>query len=116
MTARVRPLWDFLACLMGPVIWSLHFFVVYGAETIVCLTDWHSTAAMRWPVVIATAAALLTIAAMILRYPPSVHAARDTTQGFLRTLAMSLAALSTAAIFATALSAFRLPACLSPAG
>jgi hypothetical protein len=116
MTAPVRPLGDFLGCLLGPVIWAGHFFIVYGAETVVCLTTSPSRAAMQWTVIVATATALLAIAAVIVRYFRSVRAADGTTQRFLRTLAVVLAALSAAAILAVGLAAFGLPACLPPAG
>jgi hypothetical protein len=98
------------------MIWAAHLFIVYGAETVVCLATSSPATAMQWTVIVATAMALGAIALKILRYPWSIHAADDTTRGFLRTLALSLAALSTAAILATALSAFRLPTCLPPAG
>jgi len=115
MTARARPLGDFLACLLGPMIWAAHFFIVYGAETVACLTN-SPTNAMQWTMIVTTVMALAAVTLTIMRHPRNVHAADDTTQGFLRILAVSLAVLSAAAIVATALSAFRLPMCVSPAG
>jgi hypothetical protein len=116
MSAPVRPLADFVACLAGPTIWALHFFVVYGAETVVCLTVSPSSNAMQWTVIAATGAALAAIAVAVMRHPHDTRAADGATRGFLRMLALSLAALSTAAILATAFMGLRLPACLSPAG
>jgi hypothetical protein len=116
MSAPVRPLADFVACLAGPVIWTLHFFIVYGAETVVCLTASAPATTMQWTVIAATAPALVAIAVAVMRYPRDARGTDGATQGFLRMLTLSLAALSTAAILATAFMGVRLPACLSPAG
>jgi hypothetical protein len=116
MTARARPFGDFVACLRGPVIWAVHFFVVYGAESVVCIGASSPAGAMRWTVFAATAIALVAIAAPHVRPVRSGPAGDPEAQRFLRSVAGWLAALSAAAIVAVAVAAMRLSACVSPAG
>jgi hypothetical protein len=116
MTSGVRPLGDFIACLYGPVIWAVHFFIVYGAESVVCMGASSSASAMRWTVFVATAIALI---AMAVSYIRSVRIGRISDLGiqhFLRSVAGWLAILSAAAIVAVAAAAMRLSACLPPFG
>jgi hypothetical protein len=115
MTAQVQPLKDFLVCLFGPVVWAVHFFVVYGAESIVCLTASSPTTGMRWTIIAVTALSLAAIAASWIRFP-AADAAEAGTRHFLRVLSGWLAAISAAAIVAVSISAWHLPACLSPEG
>ncbi len=116
MTSGARPLGDFVACLRGPVIWAAHFFVVYGAESVVCIGASSPSSAMRWTVFAATAIALAAIAAPHVRPVRSGRAGDPDAQRFLKSVAGWLAILSTAAIVAVAAAAMRLPACVSPAG
>jgi hypothetical protein len=116
MTASARPFGGFVACLYGPIIWAVHFFIVYGAESVVCMGASSPTSAMRWTVVAATAMALIAIAVSHVR---SVRAGRfsdGAAQRFLGGVAGWLAILSAAAIVAVTAAAMRLSACMSPFG
>jgi hypothetical protein len=116
MTSSARPFGDFIACLYGPVIWAVHFFIVYGAESVVCAGASSPASVMRWTVFVATAIALI---AMAVSYVRSVRTGRISDLGaqrFLRSVAGWLAILSAAAIVAVAAVAMRLSACMPPAG
>lgn len=116
MTAMVRPVSEFLACLYGPIVWAAHFFVVYGAESIVCTSSSSPASTMWFTIVGMTAIALAAIAAPLAR---SVRVAPESdreVQRFLMMLRNSLPILSAAAVLAVAVSALRLNACVSPAG
>lgn len=115
MSAPTLPLRAFLACLRGPVIWAAHFFIIYGAETVVCMAASSPVTAMRLTVLAVTAVALAALAAPLLR-PGPARIGNDAAWDFMRTLSGWLGALSAAAMLAAAVAAWRLPACLSPAG
>jgi hypothetical protein len=116
MTAGARPFGDLVASLRGPIIWAVHFFVVYGAESVVCIGASSSTGAMRWTVFAATAIALVAIAAPHVRGVERGRAGDPAAQRFLGSVARWLSFLSAAAILAVAAAAMRLSACVSPAG
>ena len=67
MTQRARPFGDFIACLYGPIIWAMHFFIVYGLEAAVCTRASSPAFIMRWIVAIATAIAIAALAAFVFR-------------------------------------------------
>jgi hypothetical protein len=116
MTTHVRPLTDFLACLLGPAIWAAHFFVIYGAETVVCAGASSPAIAMRWTVGAATAVALAIVAVPFVGSARTRHAGEAEPRRFLNVLSGVLAAFSAAAIIGVAVSALRLPACTLPFG
>lgn len=116
MTGRTGPLSDFIVCLAGPCVWAAHFFVVYGAESVVCVAAASPASAMRWTILAATAAALALIAAPLVSFGRIDRDYDAETSGFLRTLARWLAGLSALAVIAVALSGLSLPACVPPAG
>jgi hypothetical protein len=37
VSRRTRPLTAYLLCLVGPVIWAGHLFLLYGGATLICL-------------------------------------------------------------------------------
>ena len=116
MTAGARPLGDFLACLYGPLVWAAHFFIVYGAESVLCVGVSSPATAMRWTVFGATAIALSAIAVRLTRSVFSDQNGSTDARRFLRTVRNWLAILSAAAVLAVAVSATHLTACVSPAG
>ena len=116
MTSSVRPFGDFIACLYGPIIWAMHFFIVYGAESVVCMAASSPASAMRWTVFAATAIALAAIAVPDVRSVRSGRTGEVEAQRFLRNVAGWLAILAAAAIVAVAAAAMRLSACVLPAG
>jgi hypothetical protein len=116
MSAEARPLGDFLACMYGPIVWATHFFIVYGAESVMCLGASSPATAMRWTVFGATAIALAAIAIPLARSVLSGQHGDTDARRFLRTVRNWLAVLSAAAVLAVAVSASPLTACVSPAG
>jgi hypothetical protein len=115
MSARTSPLSAFLACLRGPMVWAAHFFVLYGAETLVCMLASSPATAMRLTVLAVTAMALAILVAPLLCAGNARVDDREA-QSFLRTLSIWLSTLSAGAILASAVAAWRLGACLSPTG
>ncbi|HEY5965885.1 MAG TPA: hypothetical protein VIU42_17860 [Xanthobacteraceae bacterium] len=116
MTSGARPFGEFVACLSGPLIWAAHFFVVYGAESVVCIGATSPAGAMRLTVFAATAIALVAMAAPYVRPVRGGRSGAPEAQRFLSSVARWLAILSAAAIIAVAAAAVRLTACASPAG
>lgn len=116
MSPRTMPLTAFIGCLRGPTIWAAHFFILYGAETIVCMTASAPAPAMRLTVLAATVIALVVLGLPFLRVSAHARLRDDAARDFMRTLSISLSALSAAAMLAAAVAAWRLPACLPPAG
>ena len=116
MTPKARPLGVFLIALTGPTLWAVHFFVIYGAEAAVCTRASSPTYAMQWIVISATGVALAAIAALLLWEFRNKRANTSDALRLLSSISISLAALSAGAILAVAVSALRLPACMSPAG
>jgi hypothetical protein len=114
MTAR--PLTDFAIVLTGPIVWAAHFFVLYGAESLVCTQAASPSQALQWINIVATAAALGTLAVLLVRQHRSRWHKKDDASAFLRNASIWLALLSTGAIFGATLSAWRVAACLPPAG
>jgi hypothetical protein len=108
----VRPLRDLLRAFTGPALWFAHFTVVYGAEALICRAP--SPAGARVMIVFVASATAVAIAALgafawsLMR--------RRAPHGFLRTIALALAALSTLGVTWTTLPALWLPACATPAG
>jgi hypothetical protein len=114
MITRTQPLSGFLLALLGPMVWAMHFFVVYGLEAALCTRAISPVLTMRWTVAVATAGAVGGLVVfLILRFRRS---SEPDAPGFLRTISISLALISVGAILAVAASALRLPACLQPAG
>ena len=109
----VRPLHDVLRLLVAPLIWFAHLTVVYGAETLICLKAQPSGTAMIWAVGLATAAALIGLAA----YAASTLRNRHSDDGrFLSAVSLVLALLSSFGVLLTTLPPVFLPACASAAG
>jgi hypothetical protein len=116
MTSSARPFGDFIACLYGPVIWAVHFFIVYGAESLVCMGASSPASVMRWTVFAATAIALIVIAVLYVRSVRTGRVGDVGAQRFLGSVAGWLVMLSAAAIVAVTAAAMHLSACLSPFG
>jgi hypothetical protein len=114
MIAHARPLKDFLVCFIGPAVWAVHFFVVYGAEGVLCREAIAPTASMRWLVSAATLTALAALVVSLMWRAPRNDGSQDSTQRFLRSIAAWLAVLSAAAVVAVAASGLRLSACEPP--
>jgi uncharacterized membrane protein YgdD (TMEM256/DUF423 family) len=101
--------------LAGPVVWAAHFFVLYGAEALVCTQAASPSRALQWVNIGATAVALAALAALLIRQYRS-RQKNDDADAFLRSASLWLALISAGAICGTMLSAWRVAACLPPAG
>ena len=115
MTSKVQPLSGLLLALLGPIVWAVHFFVVYGLEAVLCTRASSPVFAMQMIVAAATAAAVASLGAFLIqrfRKPPN-----DNEAGaFLRTVSIFLALISIGALVGVAASAVHLSACVQPTG
>ncbi|WP_203075363.1 hypothetical protein [Falsiroseomonas ponticola] len=90
------------ASILGIVIWSVHFLLVYGGQAVACAAD---RPGLVTPLVIGAslvALALLLVVAL---------AARRHRHGFMGTMAIGIAALSALAVVWEAAPALALPPC-----
>jgi hypothetical protein len=119
MIRRARPFGDFVLCLLGPMVWAAHFFVVYGAATLVCTGTGAAARYLPWIAAVATAIALASLGAFLAWQIQSRLKRRrrpDESTHFLNDVAIALSALSVLAIFAVVWPVFHLPACAPPFG
>jgi hypothetical protein len=89
--------------LGGPIVWALHFAILYGAESLLC-----SRGGPGAHMVVATAATVIALgllAALVLRVQGRIH--------FLGRLAVMLGIASIAGVLATYLPVLMVPACLA---
>jgi hypothetical protein len=110
MTTEAQPLSRLLLALTGPILWALHFFIVYGLEAVVCARAHSPIATMQWIVAIATTAAVAGTAAFLAwRFR---HRSTEADVGsFLREIAIVLALISIGAILVVAASTFQSSPC-----
>ena len=114
MTDTRRPLRHFIGALAGPIIWAAHFFVIYGAEALVCRRMSSPLPSIIWIVGVATTLALVALLTKLARdYRCQQDKACDP---FLYRLSTALILISAGAVVAQALPALRLPACTAIAG
>jgi hypothetical protein len=88
-----------LLTLAGPIIWALHFLVIYGAHTLMCVQG-ASERDARVVIGVATLIALAALALAAWRIG-SVEASgrqRGQTRGFLRNIMFLLSVLSAFAV------------------
>lgn len=116
MTGETRSLSDFLWVLAGPIVWAVHFFVVYGPEAIICTRLGSPAYAMRWIVSVATAAAIGTLFIFFLRKRNRRREKSRDTAAFLNDISIALAWISMAAVAGVAAGSLSLPACTAVAG
>ena len=118
MTRRARPFGDFLLCLFGPIVWVAHFFVMYGAATLVC-TGRPVAYAMIGIGIVATTVALASLGAFVvwkIRERLNRRGRPNDIVRFLNDLSLALATISMLAILAVAWPVLHLPTCVSPFG
>jgi hypothetical protein len=114
MTSQSRPLSDLISSLIGPIVWAAHFFVMYGAETLICINGGLGLPNMHLFAPAATGIAIGILLAAIMWNRRSRHP-YDRTPA-LRNVSNILSLLSIGAIAATALPAAVVPTCASPVG
>jgi hypothetical protein len=97
--------------LAGPIIWSIHLLVIYGAHAVLC----SQSVSGRGAEAVVGAATLIGLGVLGLiaaRSPARAFGGKDQTQHFLRTTMLLLALLSAFAVAWAGASIFFLPACL----
>lgn len=105
---------NFLLLFAGPLIWAVHFVVIYGFIGIVCArppasAGWLGIGIPVWGI---TAASLIAIAALMIIY--LTVKPRDTLRDnhiFIRWMSLTLSLLSMIAIIWETLAAFLVPVC-----
>jgi hypothetical protein len=114
MTSQSRPLGDLIGSLVGPMVWAAHFFIMYAAETLICIDGGFGLRNMRWFAAVATAIAVGILLAAIVRNRRPARS-NDGVPA-LRNISNVLSLISIGAILATALPAAVVPTCVNPAG
>jgi uncharacterized iron-regulated membrane protein len=114
MTSQPRPLSDLIGSLIGPIVWAAHFFVMYGAEALICINGGPGLSNMHLFAAGATAIAVGILLAAIMWNRRSRHP-HDRAPA-LRNVSNILSLISIGAIAATALPAAVVPTCMNPGG
>jgi hypothetical protein len=122
MIVRSRSIGELAFVLAGPMVWAAHFFLLYGAEVLICTGP---VAGSRGEQLLPVAAALTTAAvagllAILVAGLTSGRQARQATEGTTRSLfwrdaPTALAMLAMLGVLWTALPALLIPACAPPA-
>lgn len=114
---RMSPFtYNFLLLFAGPIVWAIHFLVIYGFIGILCAraaagTSWLGTGIATWVIAGAGLLAIATIAACLAIKPRD---ASPDTHGFVRWVAIGLGLLAIVAIAWETVTVFLVPACGSP--
>ena len=113
---RVTIIW-----LFGPIVWAVHFFLLYGIATVLCTGPEASQPGLvRLLALALTALALAAMACFVMLQffgGSSRNASRlETVTTFLRATAIALAGLATVGIIWVAVGAMLTPACTNPSG
>jgi len=99
--------------LSGPLIWALHFSLLYAAQTLICTTAGATPVGLMMPVVvIATAAACAALAYIALRHRNVVQPNDQDGAKFLRGTTWMLAGLSLLAVLWSALPTLLMASCI----
>jgi hypothetical protein len=108
----------FLLSLAGPLIWALHFAVVYGIQHVACATLGGQRADfwIQTSVIVATVVALLALLLIIVKPNAVLRIDREggmpqNTQAFLLGILRLLALLSFYGVLGVGATVFFLPAC-----
>jgi hypothetical protein len=122
MRTGSRSTGELALALAGPTVWAVHFFLMYGAEVVICTGPAAtSRAGQALPVAIAlTVVAMVGLLCILVRrfaLDRQAHQAADDTHGslFWRDASTALAALAMLGVLWVALPAILLPACAPPA-
>jgi len=104
----------FLATLAGPLVWALHFLVVYGFNGVLCARPamqdyWLGIPLSSWVICGVSGLALVAMALLYLRSRSRLPAVGNPR--FLPGLAAALTLLSALAVIWETVPALMLPAC-----
>jgi hypothetical protein len=121
MTTRAPSIGVTLIWLFGPVVWAVHFFLLYGIATVLCAGPEASQPGLvRLLALGVTVLALAAIACFVaLQFigGRSREAHRlETVRAFLRVTGMTLAGLAAVGIVWTAAGTILIPACTNSSG
>jgi len=110
---KARPISDFLWIMIGPAIWAAHLFLLYAAETLICISASPSQRIMLVTTATLTGGALCALAAAAYANRPRAKtlAAAFGERNFEPFLSMTLAGMSAIAVIWTALPALALRVC-----
>jgi hypothetical protein len=102
----------FLLIFAGPLVWAVHFFVIYGFTGVACArglarADWLGVNVLSWVIGGSTVIAVLAIL-LIIRRTGSKGAMPDD---FARWLTATLGVVSIIAMVWESMSVFLVPAC-----
>ncbi|MEZ2410654.1 hypothetical protein AB6806_28065 [Bosea sp. RCC_152_1] len=107
MTGRAIRIRQAASAMLGPLVWALHFIVVYGLESQLC----KSSAGYAHTVLLA-AASVAAALALVMHAARQMRALRSQgVRGFLAQTALALDGLSLLAIGLVFVSGLALPAC-----
>jgi hypothetical protein len=120
--ARSRSFSDWAFVLAGPVVWAAHFFLLYGAEALLCTGPGAAARGgqllpLAAALTAAAVACLLGIVAWQFRFRRRARRATEGIAGtlFWRDAPTALAGLAMLAVLWVAYPAMLLPACAPPA-
>ncbi len=105
-----------IACLAGPLVWTVHFFFMYAAATLVCVSS-NSSGGGRIFVAsasIATVVALLILGGLVFRQWKALRDSRRAASEaalFMRRLSIALAGMSLMAVLWATFPALLLTPC-----
>jgi hypothetical protein len=112
-----------VALCSGPIVWAAHLAIVYGAHTLLCARGYAGQMLLGVPlapaiVVVATVAALLSLAGVMLAprlksAPPRRRADRDPPNSFEVRVMRLLALLSAIGVAWAGATAFIIAPCLA---
>jgi hypothetical protein len=113
MNARPKPIVDCMPALAGPLVWAMHFFILYGSEALACTEPGAPGNAVRWIGAVATIAALTALSLLPLGIRRTLVAPVQEAGSTEASLAFAgpLTLLSMIAIVWTSLPLVMLPAC-----
>lgn len=117
MTAPRDTIATFVSILAGPAIWAAHFFLVYGAQALICTgPDAPARGGLLLPIDVALTAAAVSGLLYLMTWRLPSRQAPQATEGtgrslFWRDTPVALAALAMLGVLWAALPPILLPAC-----
>jgi hypothetical protein len=118
MSGRTVPLMRLFQMLAGPAIWFAHLMLLYGVESLACLSPADAAPLVPWSAAAATLLALAALAFLAAsdagwRIAPDNPAPRAN---FLKASGFFLVLLSGVGVFWSAAPVLLLPACAAATG